>query len=93
MPHFLVEISVVAAAEASDVLAHQAFLQRITDDQNLLLTAQLPDKPEKRIAILKAASIDEARSIYEEAPLVKKGVLEWTISNLKLTFGTAVRDD
>lgn len=90
MPQFLVEISFVAAPDESGVSEQRAFLERLTSDGTLLLAAVLPEKPGKGIAIVSAKSLDAARAIYDEAPLFKRGVMEWTMTSLNPTYGAFV---
>ncbi|SIO48921.1 hypothetical protein SAMN05444172_2350 [Burkholderia sp. GAS332] len=87
MAHFLVEIQFKAAADQQDLLEQRAFLERITNDRSLLLAAVLPQTPGKGLAIIRAPSIEAAKAIYSEAPLFKKGIIGWSMTEIAPTYG------
>ncbi|MGF6601323.1 uncharacterized protein YciI [Paraburkholderia sp. GAS448] len=89
MAHFLVEIQFVAAAEQQDLLEQRAFLERIANDRSLLLAAVLPQSPGKGLAIIRAPSVEAAKAIYNDAPLFKKGIIGWTMTEITPTYGIA----
>lgn len=90
MAHFMVRIEFKAKASDADLLEQRAFLERITSNGTLLAAAILPDEPGKGIAIIQSPSIEDAKAVYAEAPLFKKGVIGWSMSPLTLTYGTAL---
>jgi uncharacterized protein YciI len=90
MAHFIVRIEFKAKAGDADLFEQRAFLERITSDGTLLAAAILPDEPGKGIAIIEAPSIEDAKALYAEAPLFKKGIIAWSMSPLTLTYGTAL---
>ena len=90
MNHFLVEIEFKTVPDQEDVERHRAFLERITGEGSLLLAAIVKKGPGKGMAIIKAPSAEAAKAIYSEAPLAKKGVMGWTVTEITLTYGVAV---
>jgi uncharacterized protein YciI len=87
MGHFIVRIKVKGTVEESDTAAQKAFLGALTKDKRLVLAGTLPETPGQGMAILRASTIDEARALYSNAPLLKRDLIDWTISELNVTFG------
>ena len=90
MAHFLVEVELTAKPTEDEVLEQRAFLEKITKERSLLLAGVLPERPGKGMGIVKAPSIEAAKAIYNEAPLYKKGIIGWTLTEIQLTYGLAV---
>jgi uncharacterized protein YciI len=89
MPHFLVEIEFKAVADQEDLLKQRAFLERITNERSLLLAAVFKERSGKGMAIIKAPSIEAAKALYSEAPLAKKGIIGWTMTEITPSYGIA----
>lgn len=90
MPHYLVNVEFKKPAEEADLLLQKAFLERVTAEKSLLLAAMLPEKPGHGIAILEADSKEAAIALYSEAPLSKKEIIGWTMTQLVLTYGSVL---
>ena len=89
MAHFLVNIEFKAPADQESLLEQRAFLERLANERSLLLAAVLPNSPGKGVAIVRAPSLDAAKAIYDEAPLFKKGIIGWAMTEITLTYGIA----
>jgi uncharacterized protein YciI len=66
--------------EPSDVLRqdHRKALGRLSEEGHLLLSGPFPGT-KIGMAILRAMSIERARSIYEVTPLAVAGIIKWEI--------------
>jgi uncharacterized protein YciI len=89
--YFLVELTVTGTIEEATLIAQRAFLQKMTEERRLVLAGSLPDRPGRGAAILRAGSLEEARAIYREAPFVKAGLIDWVLSEFKVTYGIAAQ--
>jgi uncharacterized protein YciI len=89
MGHFIVRIKVKGAVQESDSAAQAAFLGALIKEKRLLLAGTLPETPGQGMAILTASTLDEARALYGNSPLLKRDLIDWTITELKVTFGPA----
>jgi uncharacterized protein YciI len=91
MRYFLVELTVTGTIAEAALIAQRAFLQKMTEEGHLVLAGSLPDRPGRGAAILRADSPEDARAIYSEAPFVKAGLIDWVLSEFKVSYGIAAQ--
>lgn len=88
MQHFLVHIAMIGAPDETALKEHKQFLDELTREGILRLAGILPDQAGKGIAIISAPTLEAATLAYGEAPLSKRGLIEWTVEALTPTYGT-----
>jgi uncharacterized protein YciI len=84
---FLVDITLTGTIEAALLDRQRAFLARLTEEGDLVLAAVLAEAKGRGVAVLKAASMEQARAIYARAPVVEAGKANVEINLLRLTAG------
>jgi len=89
MAHFLIEVQVKGKPNQDVMVEYRAFLARITQERALLLAGTLAT-PGKALAIVKAASAEAAEALYSEAPPAKHGIVNFTVTEIALSYGIAV---
>jgi uncharacterized protein YciI len=89
--HFLVELTVTGTIAEATLIAQRAFLKKMTEEGRLVLAGSLPDRPGRGVLILRADSLEDARAIYSEAPIVKAGLIDWVLGEIKVTYGSAAQ--
>jgi uncharacterized protein YciI len=87
MPHFLVEIVVERALGGADLADQRAFLNAAVAEGRIVLAGSLPERPGKGIAVVQADSAAEARVFYQRSPLVERGLISWTLTELRIAVG------
>ena len=90
MAHFLIEVQVKGKPNQDVMAEYRAFLARITQERALLLAGTLAVTPGKALAIVKAASAEAAEALYSEAPPAKHGIVNFTVTEIALSYGIAV---
>ena len=90
MAHFLIEVQVKGKPNQDVMAEYRAFLARITQERALLLAGTLKVTPGKALAIVKAASAEAAEALYSEAPTAKHGIVNFTVTEITLSYGIAV---
>jgi len=89
--HFLVELTLKGALLAEELEAQRAFLRRLTDEGVLLLAGVLPEVAGRGLAVLISGSLQSARDVYAQAPVVLAAKASVEIHALKLTAGAVLR--
>jgi len=84
---FLVEIQVNGTIEAALLERQRAFLSQLTVQGDLVVAAVFPETKGRGIALLRAGSLDQAKSVYARAPVVQENKVKIDISLLRLTAG------
>lgn len=69
----------VSYEQQSDIAAHLAFLKQSFEDGELLMSGEVVDANGMYI-LLQASSIDEAKALLRNDPLIVNGVFELTVS-------------
>jgi uncharacterized protein YciI len=87
--YFLIDLSVKDTLTADELEAQRGFLRKLTEEGRLLLAGIVPSVKGRGLAVLQAASLDEANETYANAPVVMAGKADIEVNELKLTAGMA----
>ncbi len=68
--HYLVEPTLKGALTSEELEAQRAFLRRLADEGTLVLAGVLPDVAGRGIAVFASGSLQAARDVYAQAPVV-----------------------
>ncbi len=85
--HYLVELTLKGALTPEEIEAQRTFLRRLTDEGTLVLAGVLPEVAGRGIAVLVSGSLQAARDIYAQAPVVLAAKASIEIHALRVTAG------
>lgn len=66
--------------------AQQVFLRRLKDEGTLVLAGRFTDSEGGGMAVIDAASLDDARQRYSDSPLVAAGIVDWDVREWDITW-------
>ncbi|MEC9358167.1 MAG: hypothetical protein VX836_09900 [Pseudomonadota bacterium] len=89
--HFLVDLSLKSALEPSELQEQRDFLQGLTLQGCLLVAGVAPAIQGRGIAILAADSLEDARAVYADAPVVRIGKADIMVNEFRITSGILSR--
>ncbi|MDB5480874.1 MAG: hypothetical protein JWO83_1927 [Caulobacteraceae bacterium] len=87
--YFVVSLTFKRVASQDEGLAQRQFLQDLVERDVLILAGPLADSPGHGLAIVRAGSLVEARTIYEGAPIIKKDIASWAIDEINVSYKSA----
>ncbi|MCH9827260.1 MAG: hypothetical protein K0U79_05880 [Gammaproteobacteria bacterium] len=85
--HFLVDLSLKSALEPSELQEQRDFLQGLTLQGRLLVAGVAPAIQGRGLAILVANSLEDARAVYADAPVVRIGKASVEVNEFRITSG------
>lgn len=66
--------------------AQQEFLRGLKDEGTLVLAGRFTDSGGGGMAVIDAASLDDARQRYSASPLVAAGIIDWDVREWDITW-------
>jgi uncharacterized protein YciI len=87
VPEFCVTLSFKERPNDDQRAEQREFLRGMHDAGDLLLAAKFADAGGGGMAVLAAASLDEAREKYAASPLVRHGLVDTDIRPIEVTWG------
>lgn len=88
MPEFCVTLTFKELRPNEDQRAEQGkFLRGLHETGDLLLAAKFADPAGGGMAVIRAASLEEARDKYAASPLMRHGLVDTQIRPFEVTWG------
>ena len=88
--HFVVQLTFPRGAPTPEERqAQQQFLKRLVEEGTLMIAGVYPDERGGGMAVIRAGSVEEARLIYDESPLVAANRVDLDVREWKITWGLA----
>lgn len=84
---FVLSISLRRKLSPEELLEQRQFLQSLLADGTLILAGVFPDEVGKGMALICAASKEEAIELYSRAPVVREGLADWGLQEWRISAG------